>query len=1275
MDRYDEYESSRQDRRYYPTQVELPKVGYSPNHRPYQSSSNPASRSSSSSTYDGASRRYSQEYEESSGYVAVDPKTLDFDKLVELLNPKFQSEYLNRILAFLNSKNREICFPNIAPYKESFLMKLVTDKENLRNRGFNDICKCICREILRVLESNKNAYKLVHSYESGIVTKRVLVYQKVYYNSRQDGSERDIFKMPQSSDNKSRQSIASATSYSTEYSSTDGDRRRSTSKERSSPEMSKKQKSFKALVDSLSVPFIMSSLQSVLDFLEDPDRPSMQLDNVTSEEARFLKYTTVFPLKPALRSTLPGAAAALARQMQRDLESWRVDVVEGSQRRHNLKTVTIKKRPKKQSAETPTLERKKKERHRRRRNRESKAGSSPRDLFLKALSISDGEDSPKPDKLDSARSQDRESNMNSSLDKSTSSNNATRHPKLTKAIQFQKAGDPDDSTPTDQRTTERTTDHRTTDQRDKGDRDSRRGRLQRALRDPVSIDVAVRIMNRMGWAGGALGLRGEGITEPIMPAINIKSGAGLAYSPPRAASPRRRERARDSRRARTPLEFRKDVLESVLELLRGKDLERKEIDVANPISKKEKAFITTALAAINARKNMGLNSTTEKDLVCRILANMNNNRDLEIDWSCSGDARTITLLKRSGAKTSNRTRRKRSSNPKVVEVLTPYKPDHITTPTDGQNVEYIAHKDIESLMAELVKTNEVNSVQSLRGFAYRVMFLQKLQEFVKSNFSEKTYAFVGGLISMKNCNYVENLISGVNAKRNNSYSSDFENDLYEGLRKTTDCHLKFKYNATGTYQNLTFYKVYYTKRFINTSTMKEKKAEDEHNNNAIRNFYNARDEEYSSKKEDVVVLSDSEDSVISLECKYDLIDDDDDDCDGKNYDDECVVVEKSDDEVIDERIGELVDSLLDGTDQTDDLEEWRDSDMTEVNLSSDRDLDRELVIGDVKSITSEQFNEGCNVPAEDKISSKVEKEVDETSFDTEIKNLDNLIMDMEGEECNEVVENKIPEDDRKTSEIVDKKTIADYVEMIEEKSLDVTDASNNLQEIKTDTHGNEENYEKDDIIITENSSPESSKRSRSESESSEIIEAKRAKILLDSNDHIFVAIVSSKEDTIIDRVIARKIQEEMLKSIAEKDQDLPLLKCHGITDNSLMYECFDNKSYSWLENVVKKVTLDDTTFIVIDSSEEVIRKRKNKIKMAVKTSSFVEEPPSSIFKRIELYNANIKTDNWVILDDSKLSDDLVFTVEVDSESFLTICESNYSLHTGIDKVEFSEILI
>lgn len=97
---------------------------------------------------------------------------MEFDRLVELMHPKFLSDYLERILVFLKGGNKEICFPNIAPFKEAFLVRLVTDKNNLYSDSFDGTCRSLCRDILNTLDRNRNVFKWVHAYESGIVSKR-----------------------------------------------------------------------------------------------------------------------------------------------------------------------------------------------------------------------------------------------------------------------------------------------------------------------------------------------------------------------------------------------------------------------------------------------------------------------------------------------------------------------------------------------------------------------------------------------------------------------------------------------------------------------------------------------------------------------------------------------------------------------------------------------------------------------------------------------------------------------------------------------------------------------------------------------------------------------------------------------------------------------------------------------------------------------------------------------------------------------------------------------
>ncbi|XP_053621088.1 uncharacterized protein LOC128681328 [Plodia interpunctella] len=59
--------------------------------------------------------------------------------------------------------------------------------------------------------------------------------------------------------------------------------------------------------------------------------------------------------------------------------------------------------------------------------------------------------------------------------------------------------------------------------------DARKTKLLEAMSIPVQMNNAERMMQKMGWDGGPLGRRGVGITEPIIPALDLVSGAGLGH--------------------------------------------------------------------------------------------------------------------------------------------------------------------------------------------------------------------------------------------------------------------------------------------------------------------------------------------------------------------------------------------------------------------------------------------------------------------------------------------------------------------------------------------------------------------------------------------------------------------------------------------------------------------------------------------------------------------------------------------------------------------------
>lgn len=97
---------------------------------------------------------------------------MEFDALVEFLHPSFILDYLLKILQYLEGDQKEMCFPNIAPYKEAFLVNLARDNRHLECSVFNEACKAIAKHISRAIEANKNVFKWIHMYESGRVARK-----------------------------------------------------------------------------------------------------------------------------------------------------------------------------------------------------------------------------------------------------------------------------------------------------------------------------------------------------------------------------------------------------------------------------------------------------------------------------------------------------------------------------------------------------------------------------------------------------------------------------------------------------------------------------------------------------------------------------------------------------------------------------------------------------------------------------------------------------------------------------------------------------------------------------------------------------------------------------------------------------------------------------------------------------------------------------------------------------------------------------------------------
>nr|XP_026490602.1 uncharacterized protein LOC113396763 [Vanessa tameamea] len=160
---------------------------------------------------------------------------------------------------------------------------------------------------------------------------------------------------------------------------------------------------------------------------------------------------------------------------------------------------------------------------------------------------------------------------------------------------------------------------------------SRKNKLLEAMSTPLESDKGLRMMQLMGWEGGALGLRGEGITEPIIPMLYLAPGAGLGHVTEKSLI------------KQAKVDFRIDVFEKILNLL-DKDISDVGINFKDEISKKDKRFLKTTLLSFNKRKKISLSNGVENDLGQKILDKMIIDSNMYIEMTiCSNNRYLIKM--------------------------------------------------------------------------------------------------------------------------------------------------------------------------------------------------------------------------------------------------------------------------------------------------------------------------------------------------------------------------------------------------------------------------------------------------------------------------------------------------------------------------------------------------------------------------------------------------------------------------------------------------------
>ncbi|XP_026742009.1 uncharacterized protein LOC113504100 isoform X3 [Trichoplusia ni] len=297
-------------------------------------------------------------------------------------------------------------------------------------------------------------------------------------------------------------------------------------------------------LNKLSPCIISETLKEVIEFLKDEQRASLTLDPATDDQQRFFRL--IFSLTSCLFYNFRKQYHPYLQNVVDLLNKYPCEMVKGKKNRFNkitgLRVVTIVKVPafdNKKAILPPT-----------RNIKKAKLSDSGTSTPSTSAEAEDAKAMPPPKHSDLPKKESKKSKQ-----KKKKSARATS---LSSGICFKPAGGegankpaprivqevvlgvrnmwPEALTPSTKlkrsgKCTSKTQGKLNHEMKTLRKRLEQNSELIKALSVPVQSEIAIKMMRDMGWDGGALGTRGDGITEPIMPILKLNAAAGLGHGP------------------------------------------------------------------------------------------------------------------------------------------------------------------------------------------------------------------------------------------------------------------------------------------------------------------------------------------------------------------------------------------------------------------------------------------------------------------------------------------------------------------------------------------------------------------------------------------------------------------------------------------------------------------------------------------------------------------------------------------------------------------------
>ncbi|XP_059062578.1 uncharacterized protein LOC131855340 isoform X2 [Achroia grisella] len=178
-------------------------------------------------------------------------------------------------------------------------------------------------------------------------------------------------------------------------------------------------------------------------------------------------------------------------------------------------------------------------------------------------------------------------------------------------------------------------------------------KLIEALSVPVESNKAMKMMKSMGWTGGPLGKRGDGITEPIIPHLNQVSRTGLGHVPDNVDKP---PMTQSSITVVQPagvevnvlnnsiMKFKIEVYKSLIELLEAES-DIKIMRFQKKLTETEMSFVAKFLQPLNSRSCITLDTVSELQLVRQLAENMSKDHRIVITTCYDDNYKRLTFVK------------------------------------------------------------------------------------------------------------------------------------------------------------------------------------------------------------------------------------------------------------------------------------------------------------------------------------------------------------------------------------------------------------------------------------------------------------------------------------------------------------------------------------------------------------------------------------------------------------------------------------------------------